>query len=404
MAPRGMICGAIMGMMAPVLALGAAPQCTSEGSCANDINSLLQVSVNTGKAASHKTDHVLQARKQDPVVSFVDNTEFICWEGSPDTLPNAVAFPRGSPMAQLDSHMGLVEASCVDRGYTQLLASPDTCFAVHGASSFVRPGTSQAQLGDFQTYVHGLIQANTNARGLSQDLGMMWATCLPCGGGAEGQVFRWWGGTRAYSADECEPYIDLVIAAMRAVPPRLGAFESDTHVTCFEGDYDYMTASLAMTQRSPFGDLFRNATVHEGTCASIGYGSVRDLVDDCWPMASKHMHVETEDADMGEWVTGARSTTNTNSAFDLSHSLPAGMAVNLTSCFGCQAGGPYRDRGMLMTMQGAGTNGGYGAAQCEALFQTACTQYQGALSPDLCNAGFSAVFHAQPFDAVPVLR
>lgn len=405
MAPRAVIYGAIMGVVAPVLVLGASPQCMREGSCANDandINSLLQVSVNTGKVASHKQ---VQAHQQEPISSLLDNTEFMCWEGPSDSMPNAVAYPRGCPMAQMDSHQGLVPASCAARGYTQSLASPDACYGAMGGSSFVRPGTTDAELGQFQSYVHGLIQANTQARNLSQEMGMMWASCLPCTGGAAGdQVFRWWGATRAYSASECATMNDEVLTAMRTVAPRVGAFESDTHVTCFEGEYDYIVASLARVQRTPFGDLFRNAVVHEGTCATIGYGTLRDLVDDCWPMASKHMHTETEDADIGQWVAGPRSTGNTHRAFDTAHGLPSGLAVNLTSCFGCQAGGPYRDRGMLMTMQGAGTNGGYFAPQCQALFDTACRDYPGALSQDLCAAGFSSVFHAEPLDPAPALR
>lgn len=400
-----MICGAIMGVMAPALALGAAPQCVSEGSCASDINSLLQVSAHTNKAVIAHTNKAaaVQARKQVPLQSFVDNTEFMCWHGSRDDgMDEAVAYPRGTSMAQMNSHTGLVDATCQDRGYTQLVASRDACYFHNGASSFVRPGTTQAQLDDFQTYVHGLIQTNLNARGLSQDLGMRWTTCLPCGGGLPGQVYRWWGATRAYSPEECvyQEYTADVLAAMQAAQPRRGAFESDGGEVCFEGEYSYMAATLAMTKGTPFGFHFGNAVVHEATCVSMGYSSIRDLVDECWPMSTKLMRVETEEDDMSRWVGGYVAS---HRDFDTAHGLPAGLAVNLTSCFSCQAGGANRDRGMLSTLEGDRSNGGFFTAQCEALFQTACTQYPGALSQDLCTAGFSAVFAAQPFDPVPVL-
>lgn len=394
-----------------LLAAYALVACSQGGSCpSGDVNSLLQVAVGVGSGAERALNVQAPAPVPAPAAySLVDNTNFICFEGADsNSMKNVVAYPRGSVMAQLDSHMGLLTQSCAEQGFTQQTESPDMCFGAFGASSYVRPGTTAASLSNFSTYVQGLMRTSVAARGLSWDVGLYWASCLTCSGGRTGTGDRWWGADRAYTTEECAQMTPAVITATHAAVisrgSRTSAFVADTAVTCFEGEHDYITASLAMTKRTPFGDLFRNASVHDGsTCADLGYDSVRDLVDDCWPMASKHMRAATENADMGDWVAGPRSVTITNDHFDAVNNLPQGMARNLTSCFACQAGSANRDRGMLVLQDGSASTGGFFTEQCQALMQTACGEYPGALAPALCLAGFSAIYRDEPFVPVPVI-
>jgi len=221
-------------------------------------------------------------------------------------------------------------------------AQHDSCLP---AATYVR---ALEDFNTFETSLH-VIEDYGLSRGLSSGSATEWASCAVCQGFlSELQNGLLWG--QASTCSDRLSWRSRIAEELRNGRQGTGSFIPDNAAVCFEGEAEYISAALTRTKLTPFGSVFTNGQVSQQTCEERGYAAPRDLIDECWPLASKFMRVETEDEDMGTWVGSYPSMI---SSFDVQHGQSEGTAMLQTSCEACEAGGATRDRGMWITWHGS---------------------------------------------------
>jgi len=119
---------------------------------------------------------------------------------------------------------------------------------------------------------------------------------------------------------------------------------------CLEGQTDYLERVLANARTTPFGGVFEGSEFSTDDCTARGYDIVRDMQNECWPLARLHMRSEHEDLDMTNWL--GHYWTAISSYDSAEESGGSWTNVDWVSCR-CEVGGAVRDRGMYATQDGS---------------------------------------------------
>jgi hypothetical protein len=231
----------------------------------------------------------LRSHKAGGVVhSAIPDAGTVCFEGSDySTVGKAATYFRAGPLAAFSAHSSAQQKkSCAESGFTKLVTEDNGCFkdlSLYTKETFDVNKT----LTELRAQNKDLMQAYADHRNISYKNSEKWAICG--GGCAEGTQtgFMWWGADKKYSQFDCMFAIPMILPNLRTHTAKIGSFVVDSGLLCWEGAFEYMAHTLGHLKRTPGGDLFKNATVKEQTCAELGYDSTRDARDECWPDATK---------------------------------------------------------------------------------------------------------------------
>lgn len=302
------------------------------------------------RSSKHKT-------KQDPTIgSFIPTGGSVCFQGPHYESMLCIAGPRANPGAAITSHTGVQDdVTCAELGFPQLAMERDTCWPT--MSIYAAEGANvTSALADFRAGSMGIVADYADHRGIDHAFTFRWNTCELCSSCDGCDVSSWWGDTQSYSPAECATIrAEVGPILQRASGLQMGALISDAGGMCFEGQYDYMAAALGRVMETPMYAMFTQQNLQASTCAALGYDSVRDARNEIWPDAMTCMRSATEAQDMGNWIAGGPGNDiySTCAAYDTEHGLPDDNCLEWVTCHVCEPGGANRDRGMLVTMEGA---------------------------------------------------
>lgn len=312
------------------------------------------------KLSSNASLHISQPifnREQAEFGSFMSEDQLFCIDGPDEPTELVHSLMRATPINSLySSHWYSPGVSCESRGYGVQLQAQDDCWPF--ASRWVRRGSPEGRSrsgvpagGQWASVLDSYDKDHGYPVGTARE----WVTCSVC---SEGSIMRTSGFGQNY---DCEDFPASVVRNMRTT--QRSSFISNSEAICLEGNADYLRRILADTSTTPLGSLFSESQVVDQDCEARGYGVARDMVDECWPDAAKHMRVETQDEDMGTYVQGFRDALESYDSSAASH----GMWNNhdWVACRACEAGGAVRDRGLWITMHG-GDALPYSDAYCRA--------------------------------------
>lgn len=287
--------------------------------------------------------------------SYISEDYLHCVEGPWENIGNHLGVGRASPWSLLYNSHPTLSVTCESRGYTELLLEEDECFPA--SSRWTRPGSpperTQAGIPSGGLWARVLDEYD-NSNHYPVGTARNWVACGTCN---EGSALRteW--------DVECEDWRTSVLAAMRSsdIPNGFRSIVPVGGAVCFEGQTDYLERVIANARATPFAEVFEGSEFSTDDCTVRGYDIVRDMQDECWPLARKHMRSDHEDTDMINWI--ARYATALNGPTPQNSGL--WTTVDWVSC-ACEVGGAVRDRGMWATMDG-GNSAPYTEAYCSAM-------------------------------------
>lgn len=253
---------------------------------------------------------------------------------------------RASPWSLLYNSQARFALTCASQGYTELLLQEDECFP--SSSRWARLGSPPERTqrgipshGLWATAFDNYDIANNYPVGSARN----WVACGLCEAGSAIRNGDVWD-------VDCEGYPANVLAGMRS-PDIPNGFRSIVPVgghVCIEGQTDYMERVLANARTTPYGTIFEGSELSTEDCTARGYNIVRDMQNECWPLARTHMMSEHEDLDMTNWLgmywTAISDYDSTAESGGLWNN------VDWVSCRACESGGAVRDRGLYATQDG----------------------------------------------------
>lgn len=287
--------------------------------------------------------------------SFTSEDYVHCIEGDFHDSETAHSLMRASPITSLYySHEYHEGQSCASRGYTELFQEHDDCW--EHFTRWVRPGVP-SERAHYGTASGGLwtdiIDLYDREHGYPEGTSREWVACGICTFNSLVRTEGWGSSFACANALESEP---RVIANMRlatttdGAPIPRGSVVPNSGNACFEASIADLEFYLDAASRTPLGSVFSDSVISEQNCFERGFEMVRDLIDECWPNAAKVLRVETESADLGQWIGEYQ---NSMASFDAS-TLSDGKwnSHDWVSCNACFPGGAVRARGLWTTQHG----------------------------------------------------
>jgi len=289
--------------------------------------------------------------------SYISEDYLQCVQGPWGDIGMHLGIGRATPWSLLYNSHPTLGATCEDQGYTELLQQEDEC---HPESSrWARPGSPAArtQAGVPTGGLWGkAFDDYDNSNHYEVGTTRRWVACGTCFQPSSALRVEW--------DVDCDGWVDDTLAAMRAddIPNGFRSIVPVGGEVCFEGQTDYLQRVIANARATPLAEVFEGSDFSTESCTDRGFDVTRDMQDECWPLARKHMKHETEDIDMINWI--GRYATALNSPTPES-SGGLWTTQDWISC-ACEPGGAVRDRGMWQTMDGI-NSAPYTAAYCDAM-------------------------------------
>lgn len=292
--------------------------------------------------------------------SYISDDLLQCVEGPWDSVGVQQGVGRATPWSLMYSSQARFASTCASQGYTELLLQEDECFP--SSSRWARPHSPPERTqrgipsqGLWASALDNYDASNNYPVGNART----WVACGLCEPGAA--LRDVWDVT-------CEgPDWDVTVVAGTRTPDIPNGFRSITplgeHV-CIEGQTDYMERVLANARTTPYGDIFTGVELSTEDCTARGYDIVRDMQNECWPLARTFMRSATESDDMGSWMTTYWTAINGYDSTPESGGL--WNNVDWVSCRACEVGGGVRDRGLYATQDGC-QSAPYTNAFCNAM-------------------------------------